>query len=75
MDTNNYVMVAALNLLRQKELGTMPLDAEFTPFDLSALRETPKTGDRFKNDPEDMRLQPERPDALAPSRSRANAFK
>ena len=55
MDTNNYVMVAALNLLRQKELGTMPLDAEFTPFDLSALRETPKTGDRFKNDPEDIR--------------------
>jgi hypothetical protein len=42
MDPNTYVLAAVLNGLRHKELGTLPPEAEFTPFNLSALRQTPK---------------------------------
>ena len=42
MDTTTYVLAAVLNDVRQKELGLLPPETEFTPFNLSALRQTPK---------------------------------
>ncbi len=65
MDANNYVIAAALNALRHKQLGTLPWDAELTPFNLWALRDTPKRTDRFKPDPEQTRPQ----EAFASSQS------
>ena len=46
MDSNTYGIAAVLNALRQRELGLLPSEAEFTPFDLSALRQTPKRPER-----------------------------
>ena len=46
MDTTTYVLAAVLNGVRQKELGLLPPEAEFTPFNLSALRQTPKRPER-----------------------------
>jgi hypothetical protein len=42
MNTNAYVVTAALDGLRQKGLSALPPEAEFMPFNLSALRPTPK---------------------------------
>jgi hypothetical protein len=57
MDANNYVITAALNALRHKQLGNLPWDAELTPFNLWALRDTPKRTARITPDPEQVHLQ------------------
>ena len=46
MDPNTYVLAAVLNGLWRKELGLLPPEAEFTSFNLSALRQTPKRPER-----------------------------
>ena len=42
MDPNNYVIAAVLNGLRHKQNGTLPVEAEFTPFNLAYLRNAPE---------------------------------
>ena len=49
MDPNTYAFVAYLNALRQKELGMLPPEVAFTPFNLSALRHTPKRREQMQN--------------------------
>ena len=42
MDPNNYVIAAILNGLQHKQNGTLPVEAEFTPFNLAHLRNAPE---------------------------------
>ena len=42
MDPNNYVIAAVLNGLQHKQNGTLPVEAEFTPFNLAYLRNAPE---------------------------------
>ena len=42
MDPNNYVIAAVLSGLRYKENGTLPPEAEFTPFNLAYLWNAPE---------------------------------
>lgn len=60
MNANSYVLATALNALRHKQLGTLPPDTEFTPFNLSALRDTPKPLDRVKQGDAKTHRIPER---------------
>lgn len=77
MDANTYVLAAALNGLRQKELGLLPPETELSPFNLSALRQTPKRSEpartkrsqRAKSKPS-PKLTGSRADATALSLSR-----
>lgn len=42
MDPNNYLIAAVLNGLWHKQNGTLPAEAEFTPFNLACLRNAPE---------------------------------
>ena len=46
MDANTYVLATVLNRLRQKELGLLSPEAEFTPSNLSIRRPTLKRPER-----------------------------
>jgi hypothetical protein len=54
-----------INGLRQKKLCLLPLKAEFTPFNLSALRETPKRPGCPREGREPQAERPARVEAFA----------
>ncbi|MBV9491744.1 MAG: hypothetical protein JO069_18785 [Verrucomicrobia bacterium] len=46
MDPNTYAIAAVFNGQRRKELGLLPPETDFTPFNLSALRQAPRRNER-----------------------------
>ncbi|MBV9998047.1 MAG: hypothetical protein JO015_02935 [Verrucomicrobia bacterium] len=42
MDPNHYVIAAVVHGLRHEQNGTLPAEAEFTPFNLAYLRNAPE---------------------------------
>ena len=58
MDPNNYVIAAVLNGLRHKQNGTLPAEAEFTPFNLGYLRNAPERAQERETTVEGQVVQP-----------------
>jgi hypothetical protein len=58
MDPNNYVIAAVLNGLRHKQNGTLPAEAEFTPFNLGYLRNVPERQQKRETIAEGPVVQP-----------------
>jgi hypothetical protein len=65
MDPNHYVIAAVLNGLRHKENGTLPVETDFTPFNLSCLRNAPERKQKRETMVERQVVRPEYAESAA----------